>query len=185
MRIGIDIDDTIADTWEFILPYYSEVFQMPMDELMTGTPYYGSLKNMVPLDKYFEMVNPIYDNIVPLVPLKENVKEIIDKLYEDGHKVIFISARGSGYTDSRKLTEDYLRKYDIKYDKLIEDCESKDMACVKEKIDLFIDNSIKHCESVSKTGIEVIMFETDFNKDYPKFKKINNWLDIYEYIKNR
>ena len=26
MKIGIDIDDTITDTWEYIIPVYSQLF---------------------------------------------------------------------------------------------------------------------------------------------------------------
>ena len=33
MRIGIDIDDTICDTWEYSLPFFSKYFEINLDEL--------------------------------------------------------------------------------------------------------------------------------------------------------
>ena len=31
MKIGIDIDDTITDSWECCIPYYSRLFNIPED----------------------------------------------------------------------------------------------------------------------------------------------------------
>ena len=33
MKIGIDIDDTITNTWECFIPYYNQLFKIPEEKL--------------------------------------------------------------------------------------------------------------------------------------------------------
>ena len=185
MRIGIDIDDTITNSWEYFIPIYSQVFDIPVEKLQKSKPYYESIKDNYTLDEYFYLLKPIYDERISEIPLKENVKEVIDKLYDLGHSVTFITARSKDHTDPYEASKKYLDKHHIKYDKLIVRADKKDEVCLKEKIDLFIDDSIKHCQSVTNTGIEVIMFETAYNKDIKDIKHLKSWEEIYEYIKSR
>lgn len=184
MRIGIDIDDTITNTWSDIIPYYSIWFNIPIDTLKKSKPYYNPVKDIYTKEEYFEIIKPIYEGVVPYVSLKDNVRKVINKLHNLGHKIIFISARGKGYIDSYDLTKDYLDRNNIYYDKIIVDIDNKDKACLDEKIDLFIDDSYKHCKEVYDVGINVLMIDNDFNKDCFEFNKINNWNEIYKYIEN-
>lgn len=185
MKIGIDIDDTITDTWECLIPHYSKTFNVPVDKLKKSIPYYPAVEDKVTLEEYFEKVIPIYDKYIRNVPLKENVKEVIDKLYELGHSVVFITDRGKEQHNAYENTKGYLDKHQIKYDKLFIKAGDKAKICCEENIDLFIDNSIKHCNFVSECKIEILMFETIYNKDIKEFKHVKNWNEIYEYIKNR
>lgn len=185
MRIGIDIDDTTTNTWECFIPYYHEVFKIPIETLKLSKPYYEAVKDKLSLDEYFNVILPIYNEQTPLVTLKENVKEVIDELYMLGHKVFFITARGKETKDIYNVTKKYLDNYQIKYEKLIIDASDKARFCVEEKIDLFIDDSFKHCDAISKLGIDVLMFETAYNKEYKQFRRVKSWKEIYEYIKSR
>lgn len=185
MRIGIDIDDTITNTWEDILPFYSLLFDVPIDKLKKSTPYYSSLDNKYSLDEYFKLVQPIYDNISPRVSLKKDVVKVLNDLHKRGHKIIFITSRGAGYTNAYKLTKDYLDRHGIVYDKLLVGANrDKSKVCLDEKIDLFIDDSYKHCVSVSNKGIRVLMAYNYYNKD-AEFEHLNDWNDIYKYIEDR
>ena len=185
MRIGIDIDDTLADSWNTFKPYYAKLFKVDMDNLNKSMPYYSSVKDNYTLDEYFKLIKPIYDEVTPIVPIKKDAKEVINKLHELGHKIIFITARGEGYTDSYKLTKDYLEQNRIYYDKIIVNTRDKAQACVNENIELFIDDSYKHCLAVANKGIEVLMMNAAYNTEYKEFKRVNNWQEIYEYIKTR
>ena len=40
MKIGIDIDDTITDTWKTLIPIYSKVFNKDLNLLSKSAPYY-------------------------------------------------------------------------------------------------------------------------------------------------
>ena len=40
MKIGIDIDDTITDSWECLIPHYAKLFKIPEEILQTRTTEY-------------------------------------------------------------------------------------------------------------------------------------------------
>lgn len=186
MKIGVDIDDTTTKTWDTFYKEYAKLFNIPEEELYNDTPYYrGKIQSKCTLEEYFEIVRPTNDILTPNLPLKENAKEVIDKLYELGHTITFITARGKETTNPYETTKNYLDEHNIKYEKVILSPKDKASACIEEKIDLFIDDSIKHCTAVSEKGIEVLMFDNRHNKTCNKFKRVNNWDEIYEHIKSR
>lgn len=185
MRIGIDIDDTITNSWQYIMPLYSKIFDIPLETLEISTPYYGSIKHLMTIEEYYDIMKEKCDDIASNVDLKEEVKEILIKLKNDGHSIVFITARGKEHADPYKLSKEYLDKYGIPYDKLIVDSHDKSIACNEENIDLFIDDSIRHCKEVADSGIEVLLFETTYNKHDKEFIHMKDWYEIYEYIKNR
>ena len=185
MKIGIDIDDTIANSWDTFIPAYSKIFDISVDKLKESKPYYQAIQNKISLDEYFKKMSKIHDDLTLDIPLKENVKETIDKLYELGHKVVFITARGKSHSDAYDITKKYLDNHQIKYEKLIVEASEKDKICKEEQINLFIDDSIKHCRSVALKGIEVLLFETNYNKNDKQFKHVKNWDEVYFYIKSR
>ena len=172
MRIGIDVDDTITNSWESLLPHYSRYFNIDESILKKSKPYYMSVKDLITLDEYFEMILPIYDEVIPKVNLKENAKEVINKLYEDGHYIVFITARGRGHTNPYKQTKDYLDKHNIKYNKIIVNATNKAEVC-------------QNCKIVSDIGIESLLFETYYNKEEETLHHVKSWTEIHNYIKSR
>ena len=55
----------------------------------------------------------------------------------------------------------------------------------QEKIDIFIDDSIRNCEMVSSGNIKTYMFSTQNNNYYENenIEKIVSWDEFYEKIK--
>lgn len=185
MIIGVDIDDTITDSWEAVIPYYSKMFNISEEELHKSKPYHNSISHLISREEYYKVMVPVYDEAIPRVNLKKHVKETIDKLYELGCKVIFITSRGIDHTDPYKDSKDYLDKYHIKYEKIIIGASNKAKVCQEENVSIFIDDSIRHCQEVSELGIDTLLFEAYYNKDYDGVKHVKSWDEIYEYIKGR
>ena len=186
MKIGIDIDDTITDSWECLIPYYSRLFNVPEDKLHKSLPYYESIKDKVSsVNEYYKIMLPIYDEVSPNVNLLPEVKETIDALYNLGCRVYFITSRGTDHTDAYKDSKVFLDRYKKKNKKIIVNAKDKAKICQEENISLFIDDSYKHCESVSNIGIDVLMHETYYNKNYNEFIHFSNWHYVYEYVKDR
>lgn len=176
MRIGIDIDDTICDTLEFVLPYcckyyginYSEVKDYPISYFIDNYGYYDFAK------KY-------YGKIMPYVPLKKDVVKYLDKLKKRGHQIIFITARSNrGYDNPYQLTYDYLVKNNVPFDTLITDAEKKDLACIEEEIEIYIDDDLNNCMAVSNKGIKTYLICKQKNKN---LKIVKNFKQIYKLIK--
>ena len=183
MRIGIDIDDTICDTWEYLIPYLSKYFNIDENILRKAqVPYYEACN--CTYQEYCEFARKNYDILTPNFKLKKGVKEIIDKLKNEGNEIFFITARSiNGFKDPYKISYDYLKKHDIYFDKLIVNAKEKVEKSIEEKIDLFIDDSIINCNLLSKSGVKVLLFDTSYNKNCTNFKRIFNWDDVYEEVK--
>ena len=185
MRIGIDIDDTITDSWNYLMPIFSKKFNIPLDKIRELPPYYGAIKDIVSLEEFYQLMRE-YENLMQEVPLKKDVKEILTMLKEKGHTIIFITARSdNGYSEPYLNTKKYLDNNSIPYDKIIVNAKEKGLICKEEYIDLFIDDNLKNCIDVSRQGIEVLMMSAHFNETDKNFIHIDDWKQVYEYIKNR
>lgn len=188
MRIGIDIDDTICDTNELIVIEADKYDK----EVLGGTgikdPLAYDFPTMMGWNEdgkgvfFADRLEYIFENTT----LKKDVKEVINKLYDEGNEIYFITFRKPKYVkDPYKTTKEYLDNNGIKYNKLIVDSGSKNDECVKYKIDLFIDDSAKHCTDVMNEGVDTILFTNGYNKGEKGFNRKNNWSEIYNYIKEK
>lgn len=184
MIIGIDIDDTICDTFKTFLPKICEKCNLDMEELLNKKINYEYFLLHEDKNVYNETCKLINDT-APYLPLKEGAKDYIRKLHENGHKIIFITARSNRtFLDPYKTTEEYLNKNNIYYDKLIVGHYNKEDLCKEENIELFIDDSIEHNKRISELGINTILFEASYNIDCTDYKKVSSWKELYEYIES-
>lgn len=183
MNIGIDIDDTIMDTFDYLMPYVAEFFNADIDELKNKNISYSTLPKEWK-EKELDFCKKYYDAVVPYTPVKPDAAVYIRKLKELGHSIFIITARDNRlYTDAYKTTSQQLAANGILYDKLI--CTfDKSQTCVEEKISLFIDDSIENCKKVQAAGIPVLLFggkgNASINTD---LAKVNTWKEICEIIK--
>ena len=108
-------------------------------------------------DKFMKAhIDYIFENAVP----KTLVKEVFEKLRQEGHKIIIITARDkevyrceNAYETSKKL----FVKNNIKYDKLLVACHDKVPECKENKIDIFIDDRVDTCKNVSSAFITTLV----------------------------
>lgn len=130
--------------------------------------------------KYFlgTIQEEITDNAIP----RENCVEVINKLHNDGNEIYIITARDKEFHEDPYLqSKEFLDKNSIYYDKLIVNARNKAMACIENNIDLLIDDSISNCLNSDNFGIDTI---TIGNKNNRGIKNVDNWEEIYDYIKN-
>lgn len=145
MKIGIDIDDTMADTFDYLMPYIAEFFGIDIKYLKDNNISYSNLPREMK-EQELEFAKKYYDKVIPNTPFKPKVAKYIDKIKALGHGIIVITARNKTlYTDEYKTTIEELKNNNIHYDKLICDFD-KAKICKIEKIDLFIDDSIANCK---------------------------------------
>ena len=184
MRIGIDIDDTMADTFDFMMPYVAEFFNMDLEYLKENNISYNTLTDEMK-KRENEFAKTYFDTIAPDTPFKPDAKEYVDKIKQLGNEIIIITARDKTlYEDEYKATIKELKNNNIYYDKLI--C-NRDKATVfeTEKIDLVIDDSIKYCTDANQLGIETILFNSKKNiNQESELYRVNNWKEVYEKVKS-
>ena len=188
MVIGIDKDDTICSTNELIIVEADKYDK----EVLGGTGVKDEsayeFTEMMGWEK--EMKGQFFKDrleyIMSHAEIKPGAKEVINRLHDEGNKIIIISFRKGKYLeDPSALTKEWLERYGIKYDKIYTDTGSKVDECLENNVKLFIDDKESHCEDVSNAGVDVILFTNAYNHAENRFVRKDNWNDIYDYIKEK
>ena len=183
LRIGIDIDDTITDTYPTFLSLVSVYYGMDYNKLLKNKPSYKELHKTLPECEKF--VEYCYHIMVKIVPLKEHVIEVLKKLREHDCEIIIITARNSSeYTSPYKISYDYLNKMGVPFDKIVAGAKDKGLECVNQGIDIFIDDNIPNCRAVRKKGIRVIRFDSGSKQKDNSFETVRSWNEVYDLIIN-
>lgn len=182
MRIGIDIDDVITETYQSIKNYIDEYdkngeLSNYMEDVMRGD-------NSNPIVKKFfdENCTAIFGN----AKMKDHANEVIQRLLENGHEVYIISSRGEiRFKGSEDLTLNYFRANNIPYTKILWNSFDKATICRDNNIDIMVDDSAKHCIAVQKQGIKSILFTSEVNKSIDvTIPRVNNWLELEQMLNN-
>jgi len=189
MRIGIDIDNVISNFDDTLLVEY-----LKHDKELRNTGIVNEnaeylRRGMFDWTKeeeenfYSSNIERIAKTLKPL----EDANYYINKLHEDGHEIYIISGRNNGeYTDADTMTKEWLKKYKIYYDKLIltnaYNKNEKAEECIKNNIDLMIDDSVSISANLKNAGIKVYLMKTRYNKNEIEFEKVSNWKEIYNKI---
>lgn len=187
MRIGIDLDDTITKTDEILFKYakiYNEeekiLFNINREEWNLTKAFGWNKENIK--EFFSKYLKSIYEE----AEIKENAKEKINVLKDDGNKIIIITARDTkSLKEVHEVCKDWLINNKINVDKIVVDGEDKAQKCLENKIDIFIDDNICNCENVyNNLKIPVLLMNSRYNKDYqnPKIKRVYNWNEIYNEI---
>ncbi len=178
MIIGIDIDNTITNTFEASLKYL-KIFDNNYDDW-----------HKLPIDRKNQFLKLYIDNIMQEATLKDGVNDAFNYFKELNYKIILITARNNKHSlNTKDITIKYLEEHHLIYDKIIFDDDNlndKGSIAQKENINLFIDDKDLNLDSVSKYGIECLKFTypDDLEKNN-KYKTFTSWYDIIEYIKRK
>ena len=192
MNIGIDIDDTISNTFETFLPYMKKFVEQDLNRkldlnLSSKIDYYNIIEKYgISEEEARTFWVNYYVLILETVKPRKSAVEVINTLKEKGHKVFLITARlDDGIVDVKAITKKWLEVNRINYDKLIINSHNKLETAKQENINLFIDDSIRNCEMVSSGDIKTYMFSTENNSYYEneKIEKVISWDEFYEKIK--
>ncbi len=182
MKIGIDIDDTITDTYCEVLKFVSDTLEIDYEELKAQKLNYDEIydgKLYVPMRD--EIFNHFY-LIVPKIKVKPDAIEVLTKLKDEGNEIILITARSHTYPGQN---EEFLKNAGIPYTKLYEKAKKKAEIAKEENIDLFIDDSVNNCKAVKNEKIKVLLFDAPFNEREKTLKRVRSWKEVYSIINKR
>lgn len=184
MRLGIDIDDTISNTNEKMveeaLKYDKECVKgrgfKNKDAFSFMEMFYW---NVLDVDDFFKRIHK--GNFYSLVNPISDAAGYIEKLYQAGDQIIFITKR-KNTIKNRRMTKKWLKKYGFKYHKLILGADDKSTICEEYDIDIFIDNDKDNIIDAMESNVDCVLKGTKYNKKYTEFNRIEDWKDIYSYI---
>ncbi len=192
MNIGIDIDDTISNSFESV---FADSQKFDIEKLGNS----GKLENYGKIDNhnYIETMYPhwtekqrnsfwkkYFINMLTKATPKPYAPEIIKKLKKEKNNIIFITSRYE-VLPNRKIIENYTRKWlennNIPYDELIMNAQNKLEVAKKANIDLFIDDSISHCKKMQEGNIKTLLFTSIMNQnlEVPELERVYSWHQIY------
>lgn len=191
MRIGIDIDDTIADTYEVMFAYAQHY---TINELgrtgkiqneVSSHHFYAEIMHHWNKEEAENFWNQYYEKIQYVKPFTLAV-EVLQKLKAEGNEIILITARyPASHFDIKKVTLEWLKTNNIPYDEIEIIREGKAQVALGKKVDLFIDDSFKNCTEVANVGIKSYLMDTRTNKGLSaeNVTRVYSWSDIYDRIK--
>lgn len=192
MRIGIDIDGVLTDIEQWQLDYGSKViFEQYHKEIINSDGY--DIKEIFNVERNLD--DDFWREYLFEYSIKEPARkfsdEVTNKLKEDGNEIYIITARFLTDKDDengrkmRDIVINWLKKYNIYYDKIIFSPEEKIDICLDNNIDLMIEDKVDNINTISEK-IPVICFDARYNKEC-KGKNIYrcySWYDIYTKIQN-
>ena len=188
MKIGIDIDNVLSNFNDELLREY-----IIHDKEINGN---GIINKNECIRKMFdwkaEEEKKFYKEnieriVVNLKPIK-NCAKYIRKLKEMNCEIYIITGRDNGdYSDPYNMTVNWLKKYNIYYDKIIlvdaKNSHSKTEVCLENNISIMIDDSKRMCLDASNHGITTFIMDTPYNKDVDGLIRVHTWKEIFEKVK--
>lgn len=184
MKIGIDIDDTITDIQGELL---NKALEYDKSLRNTGIiyperKYIGQRFDWSNEEKEY-FLGKIRWNVMDNARLRDGVIESLTLLKEEGHEIVFITARSDRYVEEPySKTYNWLKKNNIPFDKLIVNALNKGNVCKEEKIDVFIDDQENNCNLTYDFGIKTIFFNINNNEIKNDYIVAYNWVDIFNKI---
>lgn len=191
MRIGIDIDDTLTDTYELIFNYAQyftanelkkEINQVDRekikDRFTKNFHNWSKEDDEVFFDKY-------YETIVSNVRIKPFAKEIIDKLRDEKNEIYFITARFlSNKFDIEQATKKWLEENEIEYEGIYLNVSDKAKIIKENNIDILIDDNINNCLNAVENGIKTYIMDSLVNYSFKdeRIERIYSWPHLYQVI---
>lgn len=132
-----------------------------------------------------------FPSICKYCPVEDGASEVMRILKRGGHKISIVTARDDGYVgqyNGKMMVEDtlkWLSNNGIIYDNIFFGCRDKYDACIKNDIDILIDDDPKHICECSENGIPVIISAQPYN-EYLLGKKntyySKNWMETLRII---
>ena len=190
MRIGVDIDGVLNDIgyWHYSCGF-KFCIENDIDRGFDPTKYMMEEQfNLTDEENYKFWKEYIFDLMVS-IPTRPYAGKVLQLLKDMGHEIVILTAR-----DNRFLTNQYdntmnfyveelLNKNSIPYDEIIAGAGSKKDKCIKNKLDIMIEDKASNVEKISDI-IPVLCFDAPYNAHVVKdnVTRVYSWYQIYKYF---
>ena len=190
MRIGVDLDDVTIDFINPLLRFhnetakkvisYQDVFTYTLEKVWGGT-------RQEAIDKIRAFY--ISDNFDQLKPIDGAVESLLD--LSQKHDITFITAI---HNESREKTQRWLERtlpflkapvfYIGEYNNNDERKVSKAEVCLREGIELIIEDNGKYATDCIQKGVRAYLFNRPWNTKFldPRLVRVNAWREVLEHL---
>lgn len=189
MIIGIDLDGVVFDSEEE-MRVYSELYDL-IDLKQNSKRDNKSLKFQERFnwteENIKDFLSKYHLRIAKTTNYKPGAIDVLNLLKKDGNTLIMITARGGLNKEIIEVTNQRLKKDNMYiFDKYYYKAENKEEVCIKEKVDVMIDDYYLNCIATSAAGVKTIYFKAAPSHELEEnenIKVLYNWGEIYRYIK--
>lgn len=190
MKIGIDIDGVLTDIESAIIDYGSKFCHDNNVEYKINIGEYDTNKILnISKNQEDNFWNRYLGEYVQTFPTRYFAKEVIDELKKK-NEIYIITARNEYglskdlYGHMQELTKKWLEKEGIYYDKLIFSQEDKREECIKNKIDIIIEDSPSNI-MLLKDVVHVFCYNNFYNQNIEEknVTKVFSWYDILQKVR--
>ncbi len=188
MKIGIDLDGVVIDS-ETTFRTYEEIFDI--DSLKGNNiidreePKFQSRYNWSN-EQEEEFIKKYFLTVSKESNLMSGFVGVYNLLKKQGHKFVVITARGGFIKEMKDDAIRLLKENNIEFDKYYWNIDDKLEICQKENVELMIDDDWRIVQKLAENKIKALYFrDTNLKKldENEYIKEVNNWGDIYRYIK--
>ena len=185
-KIGIDIDDTVMNTFDVIeeaARYFDKYFlenkgYQDITKYDFHERFYWTSEEKKAFFNYFRK-NKLYLKAKP----KGDALYYLEKLYNEGYEIYFLTRRKKDEKlDILSITKNDLISKGFKFTDCYIGLSKKGEACKSLGIDVFIDDAVIQIEDVNNYGIKTILIDNWYNKEY-KGLRAKNFQEIYNIIR--
>ena len=189
MKIGIDLDGVVIDS-ETTFRTYEEIYDINVlksNNLINREEPKFQSRYSWNKEQQDEFIKKYFMKVSKESGLMSGFLGVFEQLKKLNHEFIVITARGGYIPEMKDDAIRLLRENNIKFDKYYWKQDDKLDICLKEKIDIMIDDDWKIIKKVADNNIKTLYFrETNLKKleESEYITEVNNWGDIYRYISN-
>ena len=184
MVIGVDLDDTITNSFEDLMPYFAEYFDLNLDYCKENNYSYNNFPEKLK-ERKSEFIKYLQGNrLLNNISVKENAVQVLKELNKLGCKIIIITSRNDNILPNAFLeTKSFLEQNEIIYDTLF--CEhDKHKILLQEGVELFIDDSLKGLIYNRDACQYHILFNSVINKqEESEFLRVSSWIEIKNIVR--
>ncbi len=190
MKIGIDLDGVVIDS-ETTFRTYEEIFDI---DILNGNnlinreePKFQARYNWTK-EQEKEFIEKYFLKISKESNLMSGFMATYELLKQQGHEFVVITARGGFIKEMKDDAIRLLNENNITFDKYYWHIDDKLEICQKENVDIMIDDDWKIIKKLIENKIKTLYFrDTNLMKleENEYIKEVNNWGDIYRYIRSK
>ncbi len=188
MKIGIDLDGVVIDS-ETTFRTYEEIFDIDVlkgnNLINKEEPKFQARYNWTN-EQEKEFIEKYFMTVSKESNLMSGFIGIYNLLKEQGHEFVVITARGGFIKEMKDDAIRLLEENNIKFDKYYWNVEDKLEICKNEKVEIMIDDDWKIIKRLADNKVKTLYFrDTNLMKleENEYIKEVNNWGEIYRYIK--
>lgn len=171
MRIGIDIDNVIADTYKDLAGFFHAFLkkEVPSQDVVAEMR-----KRKLLMHLYF--FKAWREKVMLTVNLIEGARETIQEWAKE-HHIILVTSRFKMFN---RQTKDWLAKHHIPYHELHHAKETT-KHLKAGKTDIFIEDNFHECEVMADHAKKVLLFDRPWNQHKttkPNILRVKDWHEI-------